>query len=356
MSLPLAAVLVAAALFGAATPACKLLLRAFSPLQLAGLLYLGAAAGVLPILLWQGSLDSPRRMSGTTRARLGGALLFGGLLGPLLLLLGLRQAPSASVALWLNLELVATIALGHLLFHDRLTKTSAVAALGTLGAAVLLSASGGPASIQAGLLVLLACLCWGLDNHLTALIDGISPVQTTFWKGLVAGTINLALGLFTSPVGGGPAMVGLALLVGAVSYGASILLYIASAQRLGATRAQIVFATAPFFGVLLSLLILGETLTALQGGVVLLAAASVGVLAIERHGHAHEHGAMDHAHGHAHDDEHHRHPHPSGVIGRTHAHWHSHEPVTHAHAHWPDLHHRHAHRGDPEKPTSADRP
>src|SRR5688572_32674376 len=32
------------------------------------------------------------------------------------------------------------------------------------------------------------------------------------------------------------------------SYGASIALYIAGAQRLGATRAQLLFATAPIFG------------------------------------------------------------------------------------------------------------
>ena len=207
----------------------------------------------------------PWRLPKETRLQFLGAVVFGGILRPVLLLIGLQVASSASVALWLNLELVATVFLGHFFFRDRLTRSSVVAASGTLFAAVLLSASEGAAGPGSGLLVLLSCICWGLDNHLTALIDDISPAQTTFWKGVVAGPINLVLGLLVTDYQIGVSTGLIAFLVGVLAYGFSIVLYIASAQQLGATRSQIVFSSSPFFGVLLSALFLGRIHLAASG-------------------------------------------------------------------------------------------
>ena len=192
--------------------------------------------------------------------------------------------------------------------------------------------------------MLLACACWGLDNHLTALIDGITPVQSTLWKGLAAGTTNLAIGVVLDPLAADMNSVIAALFVGAWAYGASIALYISAAQALGAIRAQIVFASAPFFGVLLSVLVLREEITAAQLGSGALFVASIGLFAIERHAHRHAHATIEHAHAHRHDDAHHAHDHPDRAAEDAHLHVHRHEPVVHAHPHWPDLHHRHRHR------------
>ncbi|HOI43529.1 MAG TPA: DMT family transporter, partial [Elusimicrobiales bacterium] len=133
-----------------------------------------------------------------------------------------------------------------------------------------------------------------------------------------------------------------ALLVGFVSYGLSITLYIASAQRLGAVRSQLAFSTAPVFGVSLSVLLLGEGLSAVQviSGVLLF--GSVLLMLSEKHSHAHAHAAMEHSHSHTHDDMHHGHSHYGEEEG-AHAHFHKHEPGEHEHPHWPDLHHRHGH-------------
>ena len=193
----------------------------------------------------------------TNRYRLVGAVVSGGVLGPVFLLLGLRTAEAASVSLWLNFELAATALLGVLFFreHIGLLGWSGVAAA-FLGAGIL-AFDNGSAGGLAACLVLAACLCWGLDNHLTALIDGITPSQSTFWKGLVAGVTNLAIGCMLAPLTGSVPALLAALGVGVLAYGASIVLYISAAQRLGATRAQIAFASAPFFGVLLSVVAAG---------------------------------------------------------------------------------------------------
>ena len=191
--LPALSCLVAALLFGASTPASKALLKSAGPLTLAGLLYLGGSLAVLPLSFRGGSPEL--RRDPRQRGMLSLAVLFGGGIGPVLMLLGLKAAPAAAVALWLNTETVATALLAWALFHEHLDRRTVLAIVLVLAGGLLLAAPEGTAGWQAGVLVALACLCWGLDNNLTALISGFTPAQTTAIKGLGAGTVNLALGL-----------------------------------------------------------------------------------------------------------------------------------------------------------------
>ena len=347
---PITLALLAAALFGAATPASKVLLSGLTPFQLAGLLYLGAALGVAPGAWREGGLRLPGRSDRLNRIRLLGAVVLGGIAGPVLLLLGLRMADAASVSLWLNFELAATAVFGVLFFREHLGPLGWAGVIASFTGATMLSLPGTGTGLEAAGLVLLACICWGLDNHLTALIDGITPGQSTLWKGLAAGTTNLAIGFALDPLPGGPGLVIAALFVGIWAYGASITLYISAAQKLGAIRAQIAFASAPFFGVLLSVLALRESLAAAQIGSGALFMIAIGLFAFERHLHSHAHVATEHEHAHSHDDVHHAHDHQGLPPSDSHAHAHLHEPLVHAHPHWPDLHHRHRHHRGPTRP------
>jgi len=337
---PAIAPLLAAVLFGAATPLSKVLLRTVAPAQLAGLLYLGAAAGLLPVVVWQRRRN--RRVGRRGVIRLAGAIAFGGVVGPLLLLLGLQLASATSVSLWLNLELVATAVLGQLFFREHLGRLGWVGVTGAALAGIILAGAEAGSGGIAAVLVTLACVCWGLDNHLTALIDEMSATQATFWKCGVAGTVNLLLGVATQPFAASSAVTAMAVVVGAFSYGASIVLYVSSAQQLGATRAQLLFATAPFFGLALSAGLLPEPVTGAHLVAAALMVASIGVVFAARHAHPHAHAALAHTHLHRHDDGDHTHD-PAEAVSLVHAHWHEHGPVAHAHPHWPDLHHRHSH-------------
>ena len=335
----------AALLFGAAAPFGKPLLPFLNDFQMAGLLYLGAALGVSLILLKEKNFQWPWQIRRQDVVKLSGAILFGGILGPVFLLAGLRIAAAGSVSLWLNMEMVATAVLGYVFFKDHLTTKGWFASLGVLIAATLLAWEGGPAGFRAGGLIALACLSWGMDNNLTALIDGISPAQTTFWKGIIAGSFNTILGLMMGSWLASPLHVVGALGLGALSYGLSIFLYISSAQRLGATRAQLVFSSAPFFGLILAF-ILGESLTLYQLGAFILFLGSVYLLFRESHSHEHLHQPVAHVHVHEHPDAHHSHDDPEGDEGNSirHSHEHEHVPIKHSHPHLPDLHHRHDHR------------
>jgi drug/metabolite transporter (DMT)-like permease len=339
---PIALALLAAALFGAGVPASKSLLAGLTPFQLAGLLYLGAALGVAPTALRAGGLRLPRA-GDRSRWRLAGAVAAGGVLAPLLLLFGLRLAGAASVSLWLSFEIAATAVVGASFFRDRIGARGAAGVVCALAGAVLLGALDGASGIAAGALVLGACACWGLDNQLTALIDDLTPSQTTFWKGLVAGSVNLAIGMATAPLTVAAAQAAAAIGVGTLAYGASIALLISASQSLGATRAQSVFASAPFFGAAFAMLFLGEALGAAHLVAALAFAAGAALLSSDRHAHEHVHPALEHEHAHRHDDGHHRHAHPDAEHSLWHSHRHRHEPQRHRHPHWPDLHHRHEH-------------
>ena len=341
---PFLLALFAALLFGASTPVGKWLLESLPPFQLAGWLYLGAAVGVAPGWLSARARTGTRyRFDKHNMARLTGAIGFGGVAGPVLLLMGLQRASAASVALWLNLELVATAVLGFLIFRDHLGRGGWLGVGGTLLASVMLSWQGGSVGALALALVAGACFCWGLDNHLTALIDGISPQQSTFWKGLVAGSVNLAIGFFAETSGAGPLPAAAAVGVGIFAYGVSITLYIKAAHYLGATRSQMIFSSAPFFGVGLAIPLLGERISVVESIAAMVLIVSLVILFRDRHTHHHTHKAQQHQHDHNHTDGHHNHAHEDVNPEETHHHDHRHEPEIHAHPHWPDIHHRHRH-------------
>ena len=336
---PIALCLLAALLFGASTPVAKRMVEGAGPVTLAGLLYAGAALGVLPFA--RGG-DPALRRAPRQRRRVALTAVLGGGVAPVLVLLALQRAPAASVALWLNLEAAATAALGALVFAEHVGgRTWLAVGLTLLGGALLVGGLGATGA-GAAALVAAACLCWGLDNHLTAIVDGFTPAQVTLAKGALAGSTNLLAGTLLE---GPPSLevAGLALGLGALSHGASVVLYVRGAHALGATRAQLAFATAPFWGALGAWLVLREALLPAQVAAGAAMAAAIAAFAGDRHAHAHAHPAAVHVHEHTHDDGHHDHVHEGLPASTRHAHPHAHTAVEHDHAHHPDLHHRHPH-------------
>jgi len=331
-------------LFGVATPFSKLLLEGLNSFQLAGLLYLGAGLAMIPYILRKNSQVKMLFKPGS-KAKTLGIIFFGGFLGPLLLLAGLKTANAASVSIWLNMELVATAILGVLIFRDSLDRFTWIGVILTIIAGVITSFGEGTSGITSGLLITAACFCWGVDNHLTALTDGASPQAVTFVKGMVAGSVNLVIGclIASQPVRLGN--IAPAIIVGAFSYGFSIVLYVTSAQNIGATRSQILFSTAPLWGIILSYLFYHDSFQWVHIISIVLLALAVVVTILFSHGHLHTHIAIQHIHFHQHNDEHHDHLHDSETVSKSkwHSHVHSHDPIKHEHPHYPDLHHRHDH-------------
>ncbi|HUZ11885.1 MAG TPA: EamA family transporter [Caulobacteraceae bacterium] len=347
--------LASAALFGASTPMAKLLLGGgVDPWLLAGQLYLGSGLGLGLTVLARAALGRPAAEAPLRRADLPWlalVVLAGGVIGPLLLMLGLARTPAASAALLLNLEGLATMGLAWLVFRENVDRRLLVGALAILAGAGLVSWQGGRLGMGLGALAIAgACLAWGVDNNLTRRLASADPVQIAAIKGLVAGVVNLGLALAHGAQIPSASVVAGAALVGFLGYGVSLVLFVLALRHLGAARTGAYFSTAPFMGAGLSLAIFAEPLTAQLAAAAALMGAGVWLHLAERHEHEHAHEPLGHEHRHVHD-EHHRHEHgPADPPGEPHTHWHRHRPMRHSHPHYPDLHHRHAHAPKASKP------
>lgn len=340
------AALAAALLFGAGTPLAKRLLSDVGPWMLAALFYLGAGLG-LAIYRMARRSDPVKLPPGEARW-LAGATMAGGVIGPVLLMAGLVGMPASGASLLLNAEGVFTALLAWIAFRENFDRRIALGMASIAAGAVILSwpQDLSFSGLWPALSILGACLAWGIDNNLTRKVSLNDATWIASVKGLVAGSVNLALAvaigdrLPSIPVLGG------AMLVGFLAYGVSLALFVVGLRHLGTARTGAYFSAAPFFGAALALAS-GEPVTTRLAAAGLLMGLGVWLHLTEKHEHPHVHEPMDHEHEHAHD-EHHQHEHPDqpGLVvapGQKHTHAHHHELTEHAHAHFPDAHHRHAH-------------
>jgi drug/metabolite transporter (DMT)-like permease len=340
--------LLAAVLFGASAPLSKLLLGDIAPVLLAALLYLGCGFGLLLLRgLQQVTSDHAAKEAGLTRRDvpwLLGAILAGGVAAPVALMIGLKITPAATASLLLNFEAAATTVIAAVAFKEALGRRIWLAVALITAASIILtwdtSGAWGFSPGAAG--VILACVLWGIDNNLTRNISAKDPLSIVMIKGMVAGTVSLVIALSIGTGFPSPEVVGAALALGFFSYGTSIVLFILAMRSLGAARTSAFFGSAPFVGVLISLLLFREWPGVTFALALPLMIAGAVLIVGERHVHLHRHERFEHEHRHVHDDAHHAHTH-DGEEGEEHTHCHTHEEVEHAHPHTPDIHHRHAH-------------
>jgi drug/metabolite transporter (DMT)-like permease len=340
----------AALLFGLSTPLAKILLGSVSPLLLAALFYLGSGAGLGLVLLGRAvrtgeghEREAPLRLADAPW--LAGAILSGGIVGPVLLMAGLAVTPASAASLLLNLEGVFTALLAWFVFRENFDRRIALGMAAIVLGGGLLSWEGAPgwSGLAGPFAIAGACLAWGLDNNLTGRVSSGDPVQIACLKGLAAGAVNGGLAWGSGLPFPETAVLASALIVGFFGYGLSLVLFVLALRHLGTARTGAYFSLAPFIGSGAALLFLREPLSAVFAAAALLMGAGIWLHLTERHEHHHEHEEMEHEHWHEHD-AHHRHAHPPGVDPRgPHSHRHRHEKFVHSHPHYPDLHHRHRH-------------
>ena len=332
--------LLAALFFGASAPLSKLLLGEVSPVLMAAFLYLGSGTGISLVKLSQKMTSNPKE-AGIRRPDVGwlaGAIIAGGILAPIVLMVSLQVTPASTASLLLNFEGVATTLIALVFFRELISRRAFAAILVITLASIFLSTdfkSGFGFSLGA-LGILVACTLWGLDNNFTRNISAKDPLTIVAWKGLVAGTFSLLLGLFLGQqLPAFRAILGI-LLLGFISYGLSTMLFIYSMRGLGASRTSALYGTAPLAGVILSILIFHDPITwsFLLAAVLMVAGALI--LSSEEHAHFHIHMPVVHEHRHMHDEFH---DHDAARV--THSHEHEHPRAEHEHGHMPDIHHRH---------------
>ncbi len=332
--------LLAALFFGASAPLSKLLLGEVPPVLMAAFLYLGSGIGLSLVKLFQ-RMTSSQKEAGIRRPDVGwlaGAIVAGGIIAPIILMVSLQTTPASTASLLLNFEGVATTLIALFFFRESISRRALVAILAITLASIFLSTNfkSGMGFSLGALGILLACTLWGLDNNFTRNISAKDPLTIVAWKGLVAGTFSLLLGLFLGQQL--PALRSILdiLLLGFISYGLSTMLFIYSMRGLGASRTSALYGTAPLAGVMLSILIFHDPITWSFILAAILMVAGALMLSSEEHAHFHIHMPVVHEHRHAHDEFH---DHDSAQV--THSHDHEHPRTEHEHGHMPDIHHRH---------------
>ncbi len=337
------AALGAALLFGGGTPLAKWLLSNLSPWLLAGLLYLGSGMG---LSLYRLVRNKPRvRLPSGEWPWLAGAILAGGVIGPVLLMFGLTGMPASGASLLLNAEGVFTALLAWFAFRENFDARIALGMAVIVAGAVVLSWPGEAQFSSAGpaLAVLGACLAWGIDNNLTRKVSLTDATWIAEIKGLAAGGVNLTLAFLLGARWPSLDILIGAMLVGWLAYGVSLALFVVGLRHLGTARTSAYFSVAPFFGAVLAIPLLGEPVSARLLTVGAFMALGVWLHLTEQHRHQHTHEVLEHEHEHVHD-AHHQHEH-DGLVSpdSKHSHWHRHGTLPHEHIHFPDAHHHHEH-------------
>lgn len=345
LSSPIFAALSAAFLFGASTPFAKQLLVNTSPLLVAGLLYLGSGVGLILFRFLKNLSWKPSGLLKREWLYLFGAIIFGGMLGPILLMIGLTQMTASKASLFLNLEAVFTALLAWIFFREHTERRIILGMfLIVLGGAIL----AWPHSLSqdnwlSAFIVAGACLCWAIDNNLTRSIAAGDALFIASSKGLVAGSVNIILGFILGLHFPEWTKMSYALIIGFLGYGLSLLLFILALRGLGTARTGAYFSTAPFIGAAIAILFFNEQASWTFWIATILMGLGVWLHLTEKHKHLHSHEEI-HNHSHTHD-EHHQHEHDFVWNGKEpHRHIHQHKQVTHSHPHYPDTHHRHEHK------------
>ncbi|MFS9026015.1 EamA family transporter [Streptococcus sp. OMI870] len=320
----------AAVFYAINVPISKVLLQHVGPTTMAALLYLGAGIGIGIMSLF--NKKDREKAESLTKAKLPyivGMIVLD-IAAPIFLMLGISYGSSANASLLGNFEIVATTVIALILFKEAVTKRLWLA-IGLITLSSILLSFEGTDSFHfsyGSLLVIMATVCWGLENNCTRELSSKSTYQIVMLKGLCSGLGALVIALIKRESFPGIGYIAIALALGFVAYGLSIFMYVRAQNVLGAAKTSAYYAVNPLIGALLAFVFLSESLSwmyviALIVMVIGSALVVVDTL-IRQHDHEHQH-AFTHTHGgstHTHTVRH-SHVHKHYLTEEKHRHRHS---------------------------------
>ena len=320
----------AAVFYAINVPISKVLLQYVGPTTMAALLYLGAGIGIGMMSLF--NKKDREKAESLTKAELPyivGMIVLD-IAAPIFLMLGISYGSSANASLLGNFEIVATTVIALILFKEAVTKRLWVA-IGLITLSSILLSFEGTDSFHfsyGSLLVIMATVCWGLENNCTRELSSKSTYQIVMLKGLCSGLGALVIGLIKRESFPGIGYIAIALALGFVAYGLSIFMYVRAQNVLGAAKTSAYYAVNPLIGALLAFVFLSESLSWMYviALIVMVIGSALVVVDtfIRQHDHEHQH-TFTHSHGgstHTHTVRH-SHVHKHYLTEEKHRHRHS---------------------------------
>ena len=320
----------AAVFYAINVPISKVLLQHVGPTTMAALLYLGAGIGIGMMSLF--NKKDREKAESLTKAELPyivGMIVLD-IAAPIFLMLGISYGSSANASLLGNFEIVATTVIALILFKEAVTKRLWLA-IGLITLSSILLSFEGTDSFHfsyGSLLVIMATVCWGLENNCTRELSSKSTYQIVMLKGLCSGLGALVISLIKKESFPGFGYIAIALALGFVAYGLSIFMYVRAQNVLGAAKTSAYYAVNPLIGALLAFVFLSESLSWMYViALIVMAIGSALVVVdtfIRQHDHEHQH-TFTHSHGgstHTHTVRH-SHVHKHYLTEEKHRHRHS---------------------------------
>ena len=321
--------LLAAVFYAINTPFSKILLENVPPTFLAAFLYLGAGVGVGIMYLFHiEKEDKSERLTKQDLPYTVGMILLD-IVAPIFLMIGIKMGTASNASLLGNFEIVVTTLIALLIFKEKVSGKLWIA-IGFITLSSIVLSFEGIGSFQfsiGSLFVILATCCWGLENNCTRKISEKSTYQIVLLKGIFSGGGAFVIAVLLGEKIPEMKYIGMIMLLGYVSYGLSIFVYIRAQRILGAAKTSAYYAVAPFVGSFLSFVVNGEKLAVEYFvGLALMFIGTVFVVydtMIKNHLHGHMHTIV-----HTHNGVTHTH-----VIMHTHEHYHFGNEEFHHHKH-----------------------
>lgn len=320
----------AAVFYAINVPISKVLLQHVGPTTMAALLYLGAGIGIGMMSLFnKKDREKAESLAKAELPYIVGMIVLD-IAAPIFLMLGISYGSSANASLLGNFEIVATTVIALILFKEAVTKRLWVA-IGLITLSSILLSFEGTDSFHfsyGSLLVIMATVCWGLENNCTRELSSKSTYQIVMLKGLCSGLGALVISLIKKESFPGFGYIAIALALGFVAYGLSIFMYVRAQNVLGAAKTSAYYAVNPLIGALLAFVFLSESLSWMYviALIVMVIGSALVVVDtfIRQHDHEHQH-TFTHSHGgstHTHTVRH-SHVHKHYLTEEKHRHRHS---------------------------------
>lgn len=338
--------MLSAILYAVSSPISKLLLKEISPTLMAGFLYLGAGLGMSILGLIKKKTEVNKKEAKLTKNEIPYtiAMVLLDILAPIFLMIGLTYTSSANASLLNNFEIVATSIIALMFFKEAISKRLWVSiSLITLSSILLTVEDISSVSFSFGsILVIMACICWGIENNCTRRLAIKDPLEIVVIKGFGSGIGSLLITFIIGERRINMSYIIMAMILGFFAYGLSIFFYIYAQRDLGAAKTSTYYAISPFIGVALSFIIFRDIPNILFSIALIIMIIGTYFASTEVHNHNHKHRELNHEHSHCHNDGHHKHLHKNEIKGY-HSHVHYHTEVVHSHKHTQDIHHSHSH-------------
>lgn len=252
-------IILSATLYSISTPLSKIVLNYIPPNVMATLLYLGAGIGMTFLGFIKKGTRKVYGQGHLTKRDLPytiGIVVLD-ITAAVFLMIGLSKTTAANVSLLNNFEIVATSLIALCLFREPISKRLWFAIWLVTLSSIILSVEGlNSFSFSFGsIFVILACICWGLENNYTKILSSRNSLEIVVVKCLGTGVGLLIISMILGEKTGNIFHIICGLILGFVSYGLSIYLYVNAQRELGAAKTSTYYGITPFVGTILSLII-----------------------------------------------------------------------------------------------------